>query len=451
MRIAIVGSGISGLSAAWLLNECHDILLYEAEPRLGGHSHTVDVPSPRGEIPVDTGFIVYNEQTYPNLTALFAELDVPTRSSNMSFGVSMDQGRFEYAGSETYGALFAQKRNLFSPIFQRMLFDIVRFKRVARRHLSEDGERDDTTIDHFLTSGRFGKAFTHRYFLPMCAAIWSSSPESMRAFPARSLLRFFDNHGLLNILERPVWRTVVGGSRVYVEKLSQPLQARIRTASPVRRIVRTGDQVSVIDERGGEQSFDAVVLACHADQALRLLATPSMPERQVLGAFRYQTNRAVLHHDPALMPVRRDVWSSWNYLSHADRSGRAAAAVTYWLDHLQGIECDQPIFLSLNPLTTPRSDKVVAEFSYDHPQFDHGALKAQARLPEIQGQDRIWFAGAHWGYGFHEDGLLSGLRVAADLGVTPPWWQKVKALRPSPQHAPFPEPAFRTAAIAAND
>ena len=451
MRIAIIGSGISGLSAAWLLNERHDIMLYEAEDRLSGHSHTVDVPSPRGDIPVDTGFIVYNEQTYPNLTAMFEHLDVPTRASNMSFGVSIDQGRFEYAGSETFGALFAQKRNLFSPRFQRMLFDIARFKTAARRHLRGEDERNEATIDDFLSQGGFGHTFTHRYFLPMCAAIWSSSLESMRAFPARSLLRFFDNHGLLNILTRPIWRTVVGGSRVYVDKLSAPLCKRTHTACPVRRVSRSGDKVLVIDGRDQPQSFDAVVLACHADQAMRLLATPSTAERDVLGAFRYQTNRAVLHHDPDLMPVRRDVWSSWNYLSNAGASGSAAASVTYWLDHLQGIATDRPILLSLNPLAPPREDMTIAEFSYDHPQFDRDALKAQARLSEIQGRDRIWFAGAHWGYGFHEDGLLSGLHVAAGLGVTPPWWSNVTSLRPLPARASLLQLAYRPAAMAASD
>ncbi len=432
MRVAIIGSGISGLSAAWLLNNIHDIVLYEANDRLGGHSHTVDVPSSGGPIPVDTGFIVYNEQTYPNLVALFDVLDVASKPSSMSFGVSIDQGRFEYAGSDNPGALFAQKRNLVSPRFQRMLVDIVRFNKAARQCLADGREHSHLTLGAFVDRGRFGSTFINHYLLPMCAAIWSASFDGIRSFPAASLLRFFDNHGLLNLYERPIWRTVEGGSRTYVEKLSAPCRQHVRLSCPVRHVVRTGDEVLVTDAFGDCQAFDAVVLACHADQALRMINAPSRAESEILGAFRYQTNRAVLHTDTRLMPLRRGVWSSWNYLSGTEPSGTANASVTYWLNRLQAFESEHPVLVSLNPLIEPDEASVIMSCSYDHPQFDLQAMAAQMRLPEIQGHDRLWFAGAHWGYGFHEDGLLSGLHVAAELGAMPPWWSNVMPLRTAP-------------------
>ncbi len=436
MRVAIIGSGISGLSAAWLLNKIHDIVLYEADDRLGGHSHTVDIPSSGGPIPVDTGFIVYNEQTYPNLIALFDVLGVASKPSSMSFGVSVDRGRFEYAGSDTIGALFAQKRNLVSPRFQRMLIDIVRFNKTARQCLADGREQGDLTLGAFIDRAGFGSAFVDHYLLPMCAAIWSASFDSIRSFPAASLLRFFDNHGLLNLYDRPAWRTVEGGSRAYVEKLSASFRQHVRLSCPVRHVVRTGGEVLVTDAFGDCQTFDAVVLACHADQALRMIEAPSRAESEILGAFHYQANRAVLHTDPELMPLRRGVWSSWNYLCGGKQSGTASASVTYWLNRLQGFKSEQPVLVSLNPLMEPKEASVITTCSYDHPQFNLQAMAAQARLPEIQGHDRLWFAGAHWGYGFHEDGLLSGLHVAAELGAMPPWWSNVMPLRTVPAEQP---------------
>jgi predicted NAD/FAD-binding protein len=365
----------------------------------------------------------------------------------MSFGVSIDQGRFEYAGSETLGALFAQKSNLLRPQFQRMLIDIMRFNKAARRFLSNGRNEAEVTIDEFLINGRFGSGFTHHYFLPMCAAIWSSSLDLMRSFPARSLLKFFDNHGLLNVYERPVWRTVTGGSRVYVEKLGASREGRIKTGCAATRVMRSGEEIIVVDGRGGRRHFDAVVLACHADQALRLMSAPTLAERQVLGSFHYQTNRAVLHRDRRLMPKRRDVWSSWNYLSQAAPAEQAAVSVTYWLNRLQAIDSADPVLLSLNPIVPPDEAKVLAHLTYEHPQFDLAALAAQARLKEIQGQDRIWFAGAYWGHGFHEDGLLSGLNVAAALGITAPWWSKAPPSRTPWRQPPAGVRALQPAAL----
>jgi uncharacterized protein len=427
MRIAIVGSGISGLSCAWLLGQRHDVTVYEGEPRLGGHSNTVDIPWRGGSVPVDTGFIVYNERNYPNLTRLFHHLAVPTRPSDMSFAVSIDGGRLEYAGT-SLANLFAQKRNLLRMSHHRMLLDIVRFNRDAKRFLADD-DHGSGTLAQFLDRGRYSTAFRDHYLLPMAAAIWSSSLAAMEDMPTGRFLRFFDNHGLLSIDDRPEWRTVSGGARVYVEKLASGFDSPVRLATRVTALRRSGTGVEVRDTRGGLDRFDQVVLACHADQALRMIETPGPAERSILGAFRYQTNRAVLHYDPTLMPRLRSVWSSWNYISAKGQPRTEPASTTYWLNRLQGIDPRCLALLSLNPRAEPLADQVIAEFAYDHPQLDSAAVSAQARLSEIQGRDRLWFCGAHWGQGFHEDGLVCGLRVAASLGVGPPWWPKVEALR----------------------
>ncbi|MGI9488556.1 MAG: NAD(P)/FAD-dependent oxidoreductase [Geminicoccaceae bacterium] len=428
MRIAIVGSGIAGLSCAWLLNKIHDITVYETADRPGGHSHTVSMPTHAGDVAVDTGFIVYNERNYPNLTALFRHFGVPTKSSSMSFGVSLDRGRFEYSGSETYGTLFAQKSNLLRPAFHRMLADIIRFNAAAARFLREDDKPEPLTIGEFLSRGRYSNAFCNRYLLPMSAAIWSANLESIRAFPARSFFQFFSNHGLISLNDRPKWRTVAGGSVVYVKKLAASFIDRLLTRTGAGRISRDSETVIVEDCHGYTERFDAVVLACHANQALALINDPTAAECSVLGAFDYQSNETFLHSDPKLMPKRRAVWSSWNYLASSSRSRETKVSVTYWMNHLQQLETDRLALLSLNPLDQPDPDHLVTTMRYDHPVFDQKALDAQKRLSEIQGRHRLWFAGAHWGYGFHEDGLLSGLQVAACLGVAPPWWPNVKPL-----------------------
>lgn len=446
MRIAIIGSGIAGLSSAWLLNDVHDITVYEADDRPGGHSHTVSMPTEQGDVPVDTGFIVYNERNYPNLTALFEHLDVPTKASSMSFGVSIDGGRFEYSGSESYGTLFAQKRNLLRPTFHKMLADIIRFNARAERFLQDDDPSDALTIGEFLDRGRYGSAFCDRYLLPMSAAIWSASLDGMRSFPARSFLRFFKNHGLLSLNDRPAWRTVSGGSTVYVDKLTKTFKDRLRLGNGARRLWRMDDAAVVEDWFGQTETFDAVVLACHADQALALIENPTPAESQVLGAFDYQSNEVFLHSDLKLMPKRRAVWSSWNYLANTTTSNQSSVSVTYWLNHLQRLECERPALVSLNPIEKPDEEHLVAAMHYDHPMFDQKALHAQQRLSEIQGRHRLWFAGAHWGFGFHEDGLLSGLQVAAALGVTPPWWSNVEPLIAK---RPFEAPALPEAVVGA--
>ena len=438
MRVAIVGTGISGLAAAWLLDQRHDIMVYEAAPRPGGHANTIAVPSQGRDLPVDTGFQVYNERNYPNLTQLFARLGVPTQPSEMSFAVSIDDGRLEYAGS-SLRTLFAQKRNLLRPGFHRMWSDILRFNAEAVDFLRNRGS-GDLTLGEFLAEKRYGAEFCRHYLLPMGAAIWSATLDGMCAFPARNFVQFFANHGLLSMADRPEWRTVTGGAGVYVESLSRSFAPRLRLGCPVRAVRRLGRGLEVIDGRGGRRQFDQVVLACHADQALALIEAPTSAERAILGAFRYQGNRAVLHRDPALMPRRRAVWSSWNYLARTGGRADGAVSVTYWLNRLQNIDRRCLLLASLNPLREPAPGTILAEFHYEHPQYDARVVAAQARLGEIQGQAGLWFAGAHWGYGFHEDGLRSGLQVAAALGVPPPWW----AHEPMAEVTPIRRSAPRT-------
>jgi predicted NAD/FAD-binding protein len=347
----------------------------------------------------------------------------------MSFAVSIDDGRLEYAGS-SLRTLFAQSRNLLRPGFHRMWSDILRFNADALRFLAGAGACE-LTLGQFLAEKRYGADFCRHYLLPMGAAIWSATIDGMSAFPALTFLRFFANHGLLSLDDRPQWRTVTGGAGVYVEKLSRSFAFRVRLACPVRAIRRLGLGLEVIDGQGGRQRFDQVVLACHADQALAMIEAPTRTERAVLGAFRYQGNRAVLHRDPALMPRRRAVWSSWNYLARADGKADRAVSVTYWLNRLQSLDRRCLLLESLNPLREPAPETILAEFYYEHPQYDAAAIAAQARLGEIQGRGGLWFAGAHWGYGFHEDGLRSGLHVAAALGVPPPWWVEATPIRRS--------------------
>jgi predicted NAD/FAD-binding protein len=412
-KIAVVGSGIAGLSAAWLLAEAHEVELFEAAPRLGGHSNTLDV----GGHPVDTGFIVYNTATYPNLTALFDHVGVATRATDMGFAVSLDGGRLEYAGGDL-GGLFAQKRNLVSPRFWGMLRDLVRFYRRAPGDLAGLG---DTPLGAYLDQLGVGAAFRDDHLYPMAAAIWSTPVSQIGDYPAAAFVRFCENHGLLKLTNRPVWRTVEGGSRAYVARLAERLGTGIHTATPIRQIRRHAAGVE-LDTDSGARAFDQVVIATHADTALALLEAPSEAECNILGAFSYRPNRAVLHSDPALMPRRRRVWSAWNYASLAG-SDDPDLSVTYWMNCLQGwLPGDQPLFVTLNPLAEPDPALVHAAIDYAHPVFDSAAGRAQGQLWSLQGQRRSWFCGAHFGAGFHEDGLQAGLAVAEQLGgVRRPW------------------------------
>ena len=412
MDIAVVGSGIAGLSAAWLLSKRHRVTLYEAAARFGGHSNTVEAAG----VAVDTGFIVYNENTYPNLTALFSLLNVPTKPSEMSFAVSLDNGALEYAGTDLFG-LFGQKRNLIRPRFWSMLGDLRRFYTEAPAKVA--ALPPGTTLGAFLESEGYGQAFQQDHLLPMAAAIWSASADTLRAYPAAHFIRFCDNHGLLKFTGRPIWRTVDGGSREYVRRLLGAI-AETRPGCPAVSVRRFANSVTVRDATGDEQRFDHAVLACHADQALALLQAPTEREATLLGAFGYTENRAVLHTDAGAMPKRRNVWASWNYLGGRDRAD--SLHVTYWMNRLQGLAGAPPLFLTLNPAAEPAPGTVLREEIYEHPRFDTDAMRAQASLWSLQGGRRTWFCGAYFGSGFHEDGLQSGLAVAEQLGgVRRPW------------------------------
>lgn len=420
LDIAVVGSGISGLSAAWLLSKQHRVVLYEADNRLGGHSHTVDAAG----FAVDTGFIVFNETTYPNLTALFEHIGVATKRSNMSFAVSLDDGRLEYSGTGLPG-LFAQGRNAISPRFWRMLRDLVRFYREAPRNAGALGLM---TLDEYLDAAGYGEGFRNDHLYPMAAAIWSTPAAKIGAHPAASFIKFCETHGLLKLSGRPIWRTVADGSRSYVRVLAEAL-AEIVSDYPVNTIVRTTDGTEIVGHDGHRRRFDHVVIATHADQALEMLGDPSSEELRLLSAFDYIDNDAVLHSDPRLMPRRRRVWSSWNCMT-GDHEGGCKMAVTYWMNRLQGIESDRPLFVTLNPHRAIAPDATLRQMHYCHPLFDARALRAQSELWSLQGGRNTWFCGAYFGAGFHEDGLQAGLAVAEALGgVRRPWTVKDESSR----------------------
>jgi predicted NAD/FAD-binding protein len=414
MKIAIIGSGISGLGAAHALRDDARITLYEGAQRLGGHTNTVDVTLEGVTAGVDTGFLVFNERTYPNLIRLFAELGVPTATSDMSFAVSVQVGgrRLEWAGTDL-DSMFAQRRNLASPRFLGMLADILRFNRQATRIACGEEPCGGQTLGGFLDRHRYGESFRRWYLLPMAAAIWSCPMRTMLSYPLATFIRFCHNHGLLQVNDRPQWYTVAGGARQYVRRIADRLED-LRLGTPVLEVRRNeaAGKVNVRTARGVE-AFDQVVLACHSDQSAALLADADAAERALLAGARYQPNRAVLHTDPRLMPRLREVWSSWNYMSNG--AADPAVSVTYLLNKLQPLPFSTPLFVSLNPLVDPAPASVLAEFDYAHPIFDARMIEAQKRLPQVQGRRRVWLAGAWTGYGFHEDGLKSGLAVAGAL------------------------------------
>ena len=417
-RIAVVGAGISGLSSAWLLGQQHEVTLYEAGAYLGGHTNTVDVRLEGFSHPVDTGFLVFNTATYPNLIALFAHLGVASVETEMSFAVSLDDPELEWSGS-SLSTVFGQKRNLLRPAFWRMLADILRFNRKSVAWL--DAHPDEgLTLRDFLAGGAYSQSFIEWYLLPMGAAIWSCPAAQMLDYPLASFVRFCRNHGLLQIIDRPLWRTVKGGARDYVNKLAAQIDD-IRLNTPVRGVQRDGRGL-LLSTAGGVERFDQVVLACHSDQARAILGqAATSEERELLGAIRYQPNRAVLHTDAALLPRDPALWSAWNYSSRKGPVNDHPVSVSYLINRLQPLPFKSPVMVSLNPQREPAEDKVIAQFDYAHPLFDVAALAAQRRLAEISGLRGVWFCGAWNGYGFHEDGLKSGLRVANALGCRAPW------------------------------
>jgi hypothetical protein len=415
-RIAVIGTGISGLAAAYLLHAHHDIAVYEKADRPGGHSRTVTVQHGDRRIPVDTGFIVFNERNYPSLTALFRHLGVTVKDSDMSFGLTVDDGRLEW-GAKSLNAIFGQRGNLLRPRFLKLVFDVLRFN--ARVEAAVE-RSPDMTLGALLTDMKLGDWFRRNYILPMAGAIWSCPPCQMLEFPARTFVRFFTNHSLLSLTGQPQWRTLEGGSQTYVERLCASFADRIRLGAGATRVTRDAEGVGVRDAQGNTERFDEVVFACHADEALAALSDPSPEERKALGAIRYQRNLAILHRDANVMPKNRPCWASWVY--HADGDGdEPEISVTYWMNSLQGIDARYPLFVTLNPNREIAEADIFDRHVFDHPVFDFGAMAAQSALKKMQGERNTWFCGAHMGHGFHEDGLVSAMRVAEALGAPAPW------------------------------
>lgn len=415
MKIAIIGTGISGLGAAYLLQQQHDITVYEKNNTIGGHSRTVCINDGEHIVPVDTGFIVFNYRNYPHLTRLFELLDVPVSKSDMSFGVSINNGWLEY-GTLKKEHIFGQTRNVFRPAFWGMLKDIMVFNRKALHY-----KDSDLSLGACLDALNMGEWFRRYYLLAMGASIWSTPYEAMLDFPARTFIQFFANHGLLTVNDQPQWYTVTGGSKEYVSRLTSGYQEHIKYQCGVNNITRTNSGVVVHDSQGNSNIYDQVVVACHSDQALAMLEKPTQAEQDILGSITYQPNDMVLHSDTRLMPQRKNTWASWVYLSEEQQDKSAQVSLSYWMNNLQPLNTDKPIIVTLNPGREPDAELVHDRYTFHHPVFDGKAIEAQQKLNTIQGVDNIWYCGAWQRYGFHEDGLLSAVNVAKSLGVTIPW------------------------------
>ncbi|HTV80692.1 MAG TPA: FAD-dependent oxidoreductase [Steroidobacteraceae bacterium] len=416
MRIAVVGSGIAGLASAWLLGEHHEVTLFEANDYLGGHTHTHCVTLGEERLTVDTGFIVHNPRHYPLLSRMFAQLGVQTEPTTMSFSVRNERTGLEYKAA-TLRSLFCQKRNLFSPRFHGMLRDIVRFYREAPRLL--DQSEPGPALGQYLQSAGYGDAFGEDHLIPMAAALWSAPPAEVLEFPASFLVRFMANHDMLRLGARPCWRVVRGGSASYVRALEKCWRVAVRRSCAVTSVRRVAGRVAV-QSAAGSGLFDHIVLACHSDEALRLLSDATPQERRVLGAIRYQPNAVVLHTDATFLPRRPQAWAAWNALVPSERG--QPATVSYLMNQLQGLKARQPLIVTLNPTRPVAPERILRRMNYSHPLFTPGAIAAQGQKATLQGQRGTWFAGAYWGFGFHEDGLRSAVEVAEALGVQ---WQQM--------------------------
>lgn len=409
-RIAIIGAGISGLTAAYHLNAHCDLTLFEKNDYVGGHTQTHDIEWNGERQSIDTGFIVFNDWTYPEFIRLMRTIGVEDQPSQMSFSVKCERSGLEYNGTSV-NALFAQRRNLFSPRFLCMIRDIMRFNREALAFL-ESGD-DAKTLGTYLSEHRYGQSFRDHYIIPMGAAIWSAAPGNMLQFPARFFIRFFKNHGMLSIDDRPIWRVIRGGSKSYIDPLTRSFKDRIKTSAGVRGIRRFDDRVEVYFANGSTATFDEVILACHSDEAYLLLEDPTPSEQAVLSSMRYQQNDTILHTDTSILPKRSLAWAAWNY--HIPATDTDRVAVTYNMNILQGLQSNQTFCVTLNHLEKIDPSHIIKRITYHHPAFTPETIKAQARHAEISGVHRTHFAGAYWGFGFHEDGVKSGLRVADNI------------------------------------
>ena len=421
MKIAVIGSGISGLSAARYLSRRHDVTLFEQDQRIGGHTNTINVPTPHGTVPVDTGWIVYNGINYPNLTGLFKELDVATRDTQMSFSVSLGGGNYEWKGSDQLLSVFAQPSNLFRPSHIRMLLDILRLNKLCNA-LLKSGELPQGSVGDFLKAEKFSVELQSRYLLPMAGMIWSCSPKKATEYPAADFMRFFDSHGLFTTMDQPQWQTVIGGSHTYVKKILSELKTDLRLQASVSALRRERDGVAVASATGTEH-FERVICATHSDTALQLLQDAAPDEREILGGIPYNLSRCVLHTDESFLPVRKAAWASWNYLHPFDEIHDRRISGSYWMNLLQGIPGPVNYIVTLNPQREIPRDKIIYETDYEHPHYGASSVMTHERIAQIQGRGGLWWAGAWCGYGFHEDGLKSGLRAVrgVDSSCLPPW------------------------------
>ncbi len=415
MKIAIIGSGISGLGSAYLLNNEHEVTIYEKNDYIGGHSRTIDIKVDNKSVPVDTGFIVFNYRNYPNLTGLFNEIGVKITKSDMSFGVNIENGRLEYGTRRPFD-IFAQKSNLLNLKFWGMLIDILKFNKKAKEYIDSD-----ITLGTCLNQLGMGNWFRNYYLLAMGGAIWSTPTKGMLDFPAKTFIRFFDNHGLLTVSDQPQWFTVHGGSKEYVKLITKRLRSKIKLSCGVDKVIRKKKHVEIHSTDGKIEKYDNVIFSCHSDQALRMLEEPTNDEKEILGAIKYQPNEMYLHSDTSFMQKRKNAWSSWVYLSEGKKDNKESVCLSYWMNNLQPLDTEKPIIVTLNPHRKPDQSTIYDHYIFEHPVFDEDAVHAQEKLDKIQGKNNAWYTGAWTRYGFHEDGLLSAVNVAKQLGVKIPW------------------------------
>ncbi|MDA9231027.1 NAD(P)-binding protein [Rickettsiales bacterium] len=416
-KVAIIGSGISGLSISWLLNKKYDITLFEKNNYIGGHSNTAQINYKNSNIAVDTGFIVFNFRTYPNLKAFFELLNVKIEKSNMSFGIKDFDSNIEYSGN-SLNSLFSQRKNIFNPRFIKMLFDINKFNKRSIKFIENNKVKSDKTLLEFVKDLKLGTYFQNYYLFPMAGAIWSCSLDEIKDYPAKTFLQFFYNHGLLTILNQPQWYTVSGGSKEYVKKIIASFSDKIKLNCNIIKSQSKNNITKLQDDKGNSYEFDEVIFACHSDQALKIIQDKNNDEKNILSAIKFNKNKAILHKSLSQMPKNKKAWASWVYLS-SKKSNKTS--LSYWMNNLQNIDQDKPLFVTLNPIEKINKKDIFAEFNYQHPIFNKKAIKAQESLDKIQGKRGLWFCGAWTKYGFHEDGLNSSLKIAKKFDVEAPW------------------------------